>query len=664
MKPLYKKKYPNLFRPLTITRGKETLTFKNRIFVGPMMPMTGVDGNGLINHQGIHFYGDFAAGGFGSVTVSVPLPKDGPEPRCLTADFDLAANIDLNAATRLIHAYGAKASMEFGHPGPCMSPKSKYEALGASNAVLNGNPVRAMNYSDMEAVADLFTEAAILAKCSGFDAIMLHYGHGILMHNFLSPLTNRRTDEFGGSVENRVRFPRMVIERIREAVGDMPIELRMDGHDGTPGGITPEDAAEQILLLEDLVDMVHLSCGNRLDASTRPLMTPTHFVSPYHNVKCSEIAKKYGAKIPIGVVGGIHDPELAESIVDEGKADYIYMARQAIADAEWVNKVRNGQEDEIRPCLRCTYCLDHGRRGALTEKLTFAQYPTFDMRCAVNPLYGQGEIKKEIPFPKVQKSVAIVGGGIAGMQAALAATEHGHRVTLYEKTDQLGGQVNYYHDMWFKKEIKKFKEYLIRRVCKENITVKCNTTVTPELFENGDFDSVIVAIGSEPLIPNIKGIDRKIVVQALDVFGNEQELGKNLVFVGGGMVACELAIHLMSLSEDHNITIVEESPFLAGTAELTERTHTLQYLDQYHVLGKVNSRCIEITDTGIIAEEDGKRISYDADRVILCTGMKAKQEESRQFEESAFDVLYVGDCEKASDIVHAVCTGYDAGITL
>ena len=342
-----------------------------------------------------------------------------------------------------------------------MNPGPGREPITASDMYWNGHFVRGMTYKDMDEVCDMYARAAFMAKRAGFSMLMLHCGHGWLLSNFLSPLTNTRTDEFGGNVENRCRFPRMVLERIRAVVGDMPIELRMNGSDGqNAGGITPEDAAEQLLILEDLIDMAHMSCGNRLSAATRPEQSNSHFFAQGHNAPAAALAKQRGIKIPIGVVGGLNRPELVESLLAEGKADYVLMARQAHVEPEWVNKLKENRREDIRPCLRCLYCTDIGRRGARTDKVTFADDATYDIYCAINPYFGQGKEKHKIPLPKTSKRIAVIGGGIAGMEAALTAAQRSHSVVLYEKKDRLGGQMLFSEHLWFKQEMLDYLHYM------------------------------------------------------------------------------------------------------------------------------------------------------------------------------------------------------------
>lgn len=661
-KQLYKEIYPHLFEPMVV--GKKQDVYKNRILLAPMASISsagGAEANGRINDYGVDFYTNFARGGFASICLPIEIPKNGGHANAFSLDAEAMGFMSMHFLQRSVHAYGAKSSCEIYHAGCCMLPGPDRTILSSSAFVYNGNQVKEMTEEDMEDVIKMYVDAAILTKRANFDSILLHYGHGWLMNNYLSPLINHRTDKYGGSVENRCRFPRMVIERIRQAIGDdLTIELRLNGSDMMEGGITPEDAAQQALIFEDIVDMIHITCGTRLDASSRPKMHPTHFMEPAHNAAAAAIVKQAGVKIPIGVVGSIQDPELAERLLAEGKVDYVVVGRQAIADNDWVNKIREGRLDDIRPCLRCDYCLDGGRRGALTKEVRIQDDATFDRRCAVDPLACQGMAKRRFPAPVRNKKVAVIGGGIAGMQAALTAADRGHKVVLYEKSDKLGGQVLLSDVMWFKREMKAYHEYLERQVRKAGVIVLMNTEATPELIEEADFDVAIVAVGAEQVIPPIPGLENAMM--SFDVFGHEDKLGKKVAIVGGGSVSCELSVHLAGLG--HEVVVVEMSSFLCASAQISERMHTIEYMDKLNVKSYIETKCVEITDKGIFVENKLGRQFIEADSVVIATGTKCNVDERDKFQSVAFDVINIGDCIKASDIVNAVETGWNAGATI
>lgn len=662
MKPLYKEKYPLLFTPLIV--GKNKVEYKNRIFQAPMGMALGTDANGLINDIGEEYYGSFARGGFAQICLPIEVPKDGGHPRTYSIDEQHHAFMNMHKLQRLVHAYGARSSCEIYHAGCCMTPGQGRIIMSASSFVYNGRQVKQMDEKDMEDVAEMYAHAAFMVKRAGFDAITLHYGHGWLMNNFLSPLTNHRSDEFGGSVENRCRYPLMVLKRIRAEVGhDLVIEIRMNGSDMMAGGITPEDAAEQALILSEEADMLHMTCGTRLDASSRPKMHPTHFLERAHNARASELAKKAGVRIPVGVVGSIHDPDLAERLLEEGRADYVLTARQALTDSDFVNKIREGRIEDIRPCLRCDFCLDGSKRGSLTTEVNIRKDSTYDRQCAVNPFWYQGIAKKRLIPPSARKRrVVVVGGGIAGMQAAITAAERGHDVTLYEKSDSLGGQTLLSDVMWFKQEMKAFREYLVRQTYKAGVHVLLNTEATPDLISAIDPDAAIIAVGAEQIIPSIPGLDGDNVFMSWDVFGHEDKLGKRIALIGGGLVGCELSIHLSG--KGHDVTVVELGHFLASTAQISERMHLMEFMDKNNVTAIVDASAKKITPDGVAVRTRDEERFIPADSVIISTGTRALADLRDSFRDTAFDVINIGDCVKASDIVNAVRTGWDAGAIL
>ena len=665
MKPVYKEKYPHLFEPMYV--GKNKVRFNNRALMAPIGSIAtggGEMSDGRISQNGIDQCMNYIRGGFSSVALPMEVPIDGGHEHMFNLNPKTCNQMEFHLLQRSVHAYRGLTFAELLHCGPFVNLPD-YPRLGADTYVTNGYPVKAATLDDMKGICDLFAQYAVWAKIARFDGLMIHMAHGWLFNQFLSPLTNHRTDEFGGSVENRCRFPMMVLKAIRDAVGDdLLIELRLNGNDEVEGGILPEDAAQQVLILQEYVDMIHITCGHRVDALSRPKQHPSNFFPMAHNAYASEIVKNTpGVKIPIGVVGAIYTPEIAEEVLAKGQADYVLMARSAMADPEIIKKAKEGREDDIRPCLRCNYCMDHGRREALTTELHLLSHPSYDRHCATNPLAFQSLSKRSFPPAERVKRIAVVGGGVAGMEAALAAADRGHEVIIYEKTDKLGGQALLSDVMWFKKEMKLFHEYLERQVHKrQNIIVNLNTEATPEIIDELDPDAVIVAVGAEQIVPKIPGVEK--AVMSFDVFGHEEEkVGHKVAIIGGGDIGVELGIHLNQLG--HECTVVEMGHYIAPKAQLTERISYLEWLEQEKVNTMIDTKCVEITDQGAIIEDaDGNKTLLEADTVIIAVGTKSLVEERDKFIDTAFDVINVGDCVKASSIVHAVHTGFDAGWTL
>ena len=666
MIPAYIKKYPKLFEPLTIRRGRTEFVFNNRVMMSPVgiCATGGGADNGRINIFGVDYWTGIIRGGFSSVCLPMEIPSNGSHEGVFDLNPKKCNYMNMHLLQRSVHAYNGKTFAELIHGGRCMT-RPDVPLIGASDSEYQGRHVKGMDAKDMQDIIDMCVDFAHQARRAGFDGIMIHFAHGWLFHDFLSPLTNHRTDEFGGSVENRCRFPIMVLKAVRDVIGDdLLIELRLTGNDEMEGGITPEDAAQQVLLLQDYVDMIHISCGTRIDVTSRPRMTPTSFFPTEHNAYASEIVKKTpGVRIPIGTVGAIGNPERAEKLLEEGKADYVLIARAAIADNEWVKKIKEGREDDIRPCLRCNMCLDHGRRKSKIKgkELVMASEVSFDRMCAVNPLSMQAASKKMFPAPERRKKVVVVGGGVAGMNAALSAANRGHEVTLYEKSDKLGGQALLSDGMWFKKEMKAYHEWLERQVRRNpNIFVVLNTEATPEMVSDINPDATIVAVGAKQIVPPIPGIEK--ATMAFDVFGNEDKVGKKVVIIGGGDIGCELSIHLSE--RGHDCTVVELTHFQAGNAELSIRMSILQFMEKDNVTTLLDTKATEITDEGVWVENEEGRKLIPADTVIVCVGTTPLREERDSFRNVSFDVINIGDCKKASNMQHAIETGFDAGLIL
>jgi 2,4-dienoyl-CoA reductase-like NADH-dependent reductase (Old Yellow Enzyme family)/thioredoxin reductase len=668
----YTQLYPHLFSPMKVGNT----VFKNRVFTAPSHLPISIDQNGFLTKEGMTYYGNFAKGGSAAVHMGEVIM----DRHNSLAHEDHLNLVDentlqtLNTFNEYAHIFGAKTSVELNHSGQFAMPQfgDGTDPMGPVEMNMpSGTHVRQMNEEDMAYVAKIYAKAANMAKRGGCDMVCMHYGHGWLMGAFLSPLVNTRTDEYGGSLENRMRFPRMVLEEVRKAVGkDFVIELRISGDEYTPGGIVIDDAIAYVKMVEDLVDLVHFSAGNRLYPETRAIMHPSHFLEEGHNVHLAAKAKAAGIKIPVGAIGSIQDPAYAEQILAEGKADYILMARGWIADNDWANKARAGKADDIRPCIKCFRCMDlaGGKRTVSRHNLAdyLTEFPTVTRRteCSVNPLHGNAMCKIDFPAPKAVKKVAVVGGGPAGMVAAITAAERGHEVVLFEASDCLGGQMHYAKHVWFKKDMELYRQYLIRQVKKAKIDVRMNTKATPELLSTLQPDAVIVAVGAEPLIPRIPGADGSNVMAAIDCYGKEDQLGNSVVLVGGGMVGCETALHLSSKGK--KVTLVEMLDVLAPDGIYTERLHTMEYIAKDpNITVYTDTRCVEINASGaVVSDETGAQRQIEADSVVLSAGMKSLADLRDTFNGTAFDVIPVGDCAKVGTISSATMTAYNAALNV
>lgn len=663
--------FPHLFSELKV-RGK---VLRNRTVTGPMILEWGIDKNGFITERGMKGFGDMAKGGAGIVTLG-EAQIDHLNSKAHPAHFD-CTDPDViqqyHFFTEYVHAYGALASIEFNHNGQHALPEFNPNHLGpmaASELVMpSGQHVREMTREDMAQVAEGYAQSALIARRGGFDVVLLHFGHGWLMGGFLSPMVNHRTDEYGGSYENRIRFPLEVIHRIREVAGeDLILEVRMSGDEFAEGGIKIEDAVEYVKLLEadGNVDMIHLSAGTRMDGRSRPVMIPSHFIEECHNVSFAEAVKKAGVKLPIGIVGAVTDPAVADEIIASGKADYVVLARQMMADPEWANKAKHGREKDIRRCIHCMHCMDKNRVNRVGKAVLEDWNGTKISMCDINPVFGHSALIGEIPAPKRSKKIVVVGGGPAGLTAAAKAAELGHQVILYEQSKELGGLLRFYADpVWFKQGESRHREYLIYQVEKRQVELRLGVHATPELVAKDRPDEVIVAIGAKASHPKIPTEAGSRTVDVLGIYHRENVLGKKVVIIGGGTSGCEAALHLSHLGI--YVTLLEKIDDVALDEPYSMRNHILKFMDEaenleYHV----EQEAVRIVQNGVYAKllPNGEERFYEADTVIYATGMKEKHEEAAGFDISAVDVVKVGDCRKVGNLGSAIHEGYNAAVTI
>lgn len=663
-------KYPHIFSELKI-RGK---VLKNRTISAPLAIQFTRDKNGFITERGMQIFGDFIKGGTGAVTLGegkIDSLNSNAHPNHFECrDPDIIQQYHF--FTEYVHAYGGLASIEFNHNGQHAIPQFNPQHLGpmgASEMIMpNGLHVKEMTREDMDTVAESYAQAALIARRSGFDMILLHFAHGWLMGGFLSPLVNHRKDEYGGSYENRIRFPLQVIHRIRQVAGeDLIIEVRMSGSEYTEGGIEIEDAVEFAKLLDadGNIDLIHMSAGTRMDGYTRAIMHPSHFIEECHNVKFSEAVKKAGVKIPVGIVGAVSDPDVVEEIIAAGKADYVVMARQLMADPEWANKAKHGHPEDIRRCLRCLHCFDTHRVNKGRAVLDDWQ-GTLLCVCDINPTWGHDALIGEISKPDRALRVAVVGGGPAGLSAAAQAAKSGHTVDLYEQSGSLGGLLKVFADpVWFKKGESRHREYLIHQVEKYKVNVFLNTKADPEKLKAQGYDAVLVAVGGKPKHPRIAAENGSHTMDVLGIYHHEDTLGTKVVIIGGGASGCEAALHLSS--KGVACVVLEKGDYILPDSQFSIRNHTIQYMEAADNLEYYQGQeVVQITRNGVYAKDKntGKEIFYEADTVIYATGMESREDAANEYNAVAVDVRKIGDCRNTGTLGNAIRDGYNAAVTL
>ncbi len=640
--------YGRLFEPFQMG----PLKLKNRIVAAPSLPVL-AHADGSPSRELIDYYKAKARGGAAIVTVG-ESPVDGDYAVSHLGQLNIGDDKMIPWLCNLADAikqYGAVASLELCHGGrqtlPCLiggrQPIGPSPISSKFHETLAGHPitVREMDQGMIETVKENFAAAAFRLKRAGFDMCLLHGGHGWLLAQFLSPFSNRRTDQYGGCLENRARFPMEVIERVRDRVGrDFAIEYRLSGGEQVPGGLTLEEAIGFSKMIEDKVDCIHVSTGLFGEPYTLPIIHPTNYLPHGANVHlAAEI--KAAVKVPVTCVGAISDPRMMAAIIDEGKADLVAMTRALIADPGLPDKARRGRTHEIRPCTRCLECL--GRVAGFLP-----------VRCAVNPVAGRETACEAIRPAIARKSVFVAGGGPGGMQAAMTAAERGHRVVLFEKANRLGGNLRFADVPEFKQDLKRFRDFLIAQVQSLPVEIRLKTELTPAVVAAEAPDAVIVAVGAAPVLPDMPGRFLPSVVWAGDVHSKDVATGHNIVVAGGGMVGCETA--LLLAREGKKVVIVEMLGAVATDLNPVTRIHLLALLEEAGVRILLNHRLGEMTENGAgVVDAGGAALRIPADTLVLSLGMRSRTDIVKAFENSAPEVYAVGDCVrpgKASGAVH------------
>jgi 2,4-dienoyl-CoA reductase-like NADH-dependent reductase (Old Yellow Enzyme family)/thioredoxin reductase len=638
--------YPNLFKPITI----RDVTFRNRIFSTPNQTR-------FKNNVEMAYMEAKARGGAAQVTVG-ETPITGRYVRqssAYTFILDDPRDMRLLAETALaIKLHGAVASIQLYHPGKytVLHSKGDLNPIGPMGFIRNdGIEVKAMDDKMIEQITETYGLAAAFIKRAGFECCQVHGGHGWLLSQFLSALTNQRTDKYGGSLENRARFPKAVVERIREKCGqDFVIEYRISGDELVEGGMRIDEVIEFIKMIEDTIDLVHVSVGVHESPETVHRMFPhASFTEHGCNVPLAAAMKK-AVNIPVITVGGISDPAHAEKILEQGKADIIGMARALLADPELPNKARNGRYHEIVPCIRCNRCL-HG-----------VGYNDV-IACSVNPQTGRELRWQTAPRPGSSRKALVIGGGPAGMKAAITAVERGHDVTLLERSESLGGLLKISDYDPLKDDIRVFKNYLINKTL-SMVKVRFNTEATRESVERIAPDVVIAAVGSSPLLPPIPGINGETVMTALDAYYNVTKVREKATVIGGGLVGCEVGLFLAENGRD--VTIVEMTGDIGDPVYWRHTIPLVMRMDATANLRyRTNQKCMEITSAGIrIKDKEGKEDFIEADTVVIAAGMVPNRAVLEELRDSVRNFFPIGDCVKPQNIMEAMQGGYYAALDI
>ena len=642
-------KYTHIFEPLTIKH----MTLKNRIVMTPMGTNYG-EQNGEMSFLHINYYEQRAKGGTGLLIVenaSVDSPEGSNGTTQLRIDHDSYIP-RLFKLSETVHKHGACIAIQINHAG-----------ASAQSARTNMQPVSASNIpskagGEILRIVKKYGEAAKRAQIAGFDAVEIHAGHSYLLSQFLSPITNKRTDEFGGSPENRARFAKMVIEEVRAQVGPFfPIFVRISADEFLEGGNTLEDTLDYLQYFEKEVDVFDVSCG--LNGSIQYQIDANYLEDGWRSYMAKAVKERYG-KICI-TMGNIRDPQVAEDILERGDADLIGMGRGLIADPEWVNKVSFGDEKEIRKCISCNIGCAGNRIGVNRP-----------IRCTINPAVNEGEGYKKL---RVKKScnVVVIGGGTAGLEAACTAAEVGCTTFLIEKKANLGGLAAEISKIPDKKRLSDFPNYLIHRASKlKNLFIFKNTEATIELVESLNPNIIVNATGSNPLLPPIKGLHENIdkeggkVSSITNMINHiteypEDLTGKKVVVIGGGAVGLDVVEFFAPRHAD--VSIVEMMPVIGNGIDPVSKVGTFTMMDQYGVQQLPNTALLEVkSDAFLVKMPDGEEKDLAFDYGFVCLGMRANapilDALYNTFGHSGdVEIMNIGDSVRARRIIEGTTEG-------
>ena len=651
-----KNDYPHIFSPLTV----KNMTIKNRIVMMPMGTNYG-EQNGEMSFLHINYYEQRAKGGTGLIIVenaSIDSPQGSNGTTQLRIDHD-------NYLPRLfkfcenIHRYGTKIAIQINHAGAsAISSRINMQPVSASDVPSKegGEIPRPLSREEILHIVKKYGEAAKRAQTAGFDAVEIHAGHSYLISQFLSPITNKRTDEFGGSVENRTRFCRMVIDEVRKQVGPFfPIMLRLSADELMEGGNTLDDTLEYLDYLQEEVDIFDVSCG--LNGSIQYQIDANYLPDGWRSYMAKAVKEKFNK--PCISMGNIRDPKVAERILADGDADLIGMGRGLIADPAWVNKVATGHECDLRKCISCNVGCAGNRIGVNRP-----------IRCTVNPSVLEGDVYKKLHVNK-NCNVVVIGGGTAGLEAACTAAEVGCNTFLLEKGSELGGLASLISKIPAKNRLADFPHYLMHRAEQlENLYIFTNTEGTPENIRKFHPNIIVSSTGSAPLLPPIAGLKDRIdnenyniysilgMINHINDFPKDLE-GKKVVVVGGGAVGLDVVEFFADRNAD--ISIVEMMDQIGRDLDPVSKNDTKAMMKKHNVHQLTKTALLEVKDSSFLVRGDGESYELPFEYGFVCLGMRAQgqlyQNLTEEFSSEDVEIMNIGDSQRARRIIDGTQEG-------
>ncbi len=652
------KKYPKIFEPLTIKRT----TIKNRIAMTPMGTNYG-ETSGEMSSRHMNYYTLRAKGGTGLIilenaNVEYPVGSNGTSQIRIDHDSFMPRFYQL---VETLHKSGTTVAIQINHAGAsASSARTGMQTVSSSNipTKAGGEIPRPMTREEILHTVRKYGEAARRARDIGFDAIEIHCGHSYLISQFISPYYNKRTDEFGGSVENRLRFPRMVLEEVRKQVGPwFPIIVRISAEERVEGGNTLEDTLEYLEYLDEFVDLYDVSCG--LNPSLQYQIDSNFLEDGWRSYMARAVKDKFGK--PVMNAGNYRDPEVVEKILESGDVDIVGMGRGLIAEPDWVNKVENGQEELLRKCISCNVGCAGNRIGVNRP-----------IRCTVNPAVPEGDVYKKLKVNKLC-NVVVIGAGTAGMEAACTAAEVGCNVFLFEKSDHIGGLSSFISDLPSKQRMKDFPKYLEARAARlDNLYIFLNTEATIDKIRTFKPDIIVHATGSVPLVPPIKGLkenlEAKNVSTIFDMISSYNAgmypddfcKDKEVVVVGGGSVGLDVVEYFAPRGA--KCTIIDMLPAIGMLADPVTKCSMRETFDKYNVKEYVNTALQEVKENAFTVKlPDGTIRDIPFDLGFNCLGMRANDPLLKELEEAFGDtdtaIYNIGDSVRARRIMEGTMDG-------